>query len=45
MCKHTQLKKNNYLYFQRSITNLFVEYWIVSNETNTDVRMYNLFIR
>ena len=22
-----------------------VEYWIVSNETNTDVRMYNLFIR
>ena len=24
---------------------LCVEYWIVSNETNTDVRMYNLFIR
>ena len=22
-----------------------VEYWIVSNETNTDVRMYILFIR
>ena len=22
-----------------------VKYWIVSNETNTDVRMYNLFIR
>ena len=24
--------------------NIFVKYWIVSNETNTDVRMYNYLL-